>query len=139
MPGPKRLVILVFAVARVLAEVDPQAILVLDDTNRGMFLIPEKGANITGWTQVNGRCAVNWEQKFQCDIWSVDNNFFCLDSKVLVLNLRKFSYKKVSELLAMQQCKIFGRQIVKEVRHLEGRWTCQAGSRYRSALRLEKL
>ena len=28
---------------------------------------------ITGWAQVNGRNAISWEQKFQYDIWYVEN------------------------------------------------------------------
>jgi lipopolysaccharide/colanic/teichoic acid biosynthesis glycosyltransferase len=28
---------------------------------------------ITGWAQVNGRNAINWEEKFKLDVWYVDN------------------------------------------------------------------
>lgn len=28
---------------------------------------------ITGWAQVNGRNAISWDQKFEYDIWYVDN------------------------------------------------------------------
>ncbi|WP_445715230.1 sugar transferase [Flavobacterium sp.] len=44
---------------------------------------------ITGWAQVNGRNTINWEQKFEYDIWYVDNISFLLDIKILWLTLRK--------------------------------------------------
>ncbi|PKG57395.1 sugar transferase, partial [Shewanella sp. GutDb-MelDb] len=28
---------------------------------------------ITGWAQVNGRNAISWEQKFELDVWYVEN------------------------------------------------------------------
>lgn len=40
---------------------------------------------ITGWAQVNGRNALTWEQKFQLDVWYVDNVSFVLDAKTLAL------------------------------------------------------
>ena len=42
---------------------------------------------ITGWAQVNGRNAIRWEQKFELDIWYVDNCAFLLDLKILALTL----------------------------------------------------
>ena len=44
---------------------------------------------ITGWAQVNGRNAINWQQKFEYDVWYVDHLSFRLDMKVLVLTLKK--------------------------------------------------
>ena len=38
---------------------------------------------ITGWAQVNGRNALNWEEKFNLDIWYVDNRSLILDIKIL--------------------------------------------------------
>jgi lipopolysaccharide/colanic/teichoic acid biosynthesis glycosyltransferase len=40
---------------------------------------------ITGWTQVNGRNALNWEEKFRLDVWYVDNRSLWLDLKILCL------------------------------------------------------
>jgi len=40
---------------------------------------------ITGWTQVSGRNALAWEDKFQLDVWYVDNRSFLLDLKIIVL------------------------------------------------------
>lgn len=44
---------------------------------------------ITGWTQVNGRNALSWEQKFELDVWYVDNMSFSLDMKILWMTLVK--------------------------------------------------
>jgi sugar transferase EpsL len=38
---------------------------------------------LTGWVQVNGRNALNWEQKFEFDIWYVDHQSFRLDLQIL--------------------------------------------------------
>lgn len=42
---------------------------------------------ITGWAQVNGRNALTWEQKFEYDVWYVDNWSLWLDLKILWLTL----------------------------------------------------
>lgn len=44
---------------------------------------------VTGWAQVNGRNAISWEQKFELDIWYVENMSFWLDIKILWLTLLK--------------------------------------------------
>ncbi len=44
---------------------------------------------ITGWAQVNGRNAISWEQKFDYDVWYVDNQSFLLDIKILWLTFLK--------------------------------------------------
>lgn len=44
---------------------------------------------ITGWAQVNGRNALNWEDKFKLDVWYVDNRSFWLDIKILFLTVKK--------------------------------------------------
>jgi lipopolysaccharide/colanic/teichoic acid biosynthesis glycosyltransferase len=44
---------------------------------------------ITGWAQVNGRNAISWEQKFEYDIWYVDNKSFFVDIKILWLTFLK--------------------------------------------------
>jgi lipopolysaccharide/colanic/teichoic acid biosynthesis glycosyltransferase len=45
----------------------------------------EARPGITGWAQVNGRNAITWEQKFEYDVWYVDNRSFWLDLKILWL------------------------------------------------------
>lgn len=44
---------------------------------------------ITGWAQVNGRNAISWKQKFQYDVWYVDNISFILDIKIFFLTIKK--------------------------------------------------
>lgn len=39
---------------------------------------------LTGWAQVNGRNNISWEEKFNLDIWYVDNISFTLDLKILL-------------------------------------------------------
>jgi lipopolysaccharide/colanic/teichoic acid biosynthesis glycosyltransferase len=40
---------------------------------------------ITGWAQVNGRNALSWDEKFELDVWYVDNRTFMLDLKILLM------------------------------------------------------
>lgn len=44
---------------------------------------------ITGWAQVNGRNAISWEQKFELDVWYVNNQSMWLDLKILLLTVKK--------------------------------------------------
>jgi len=44
---------------------------------------------ITGWAQVNGRNAISWGEKFDLDVWYVDNQSFWLDIKILWLTVQK--------------------------------------------------
>lgn len=44
---------------------------------------------ITGWAQVNGRNAISWDEKFDLDIWYVDNQSIWLDIKVLWMTVKK--------------------------------------------------
>ena len=44
---------------------------------------------VTGWAQVNGRNSITWEEKFDLDIWYVDNHTFFLDIKILFLTIKK--------------------------------------------------
>jgi sugar transferase EpsL len=44
---------------------------------------------ITGWAQVNGRNAISWEEKFNLDVWYVDNRNIWLDIKVLFRTVAK--------------------------------------------------
>jgi sugar transferase EpsL len=38
---------------------------------------------LTGWAQVNGRNALSWEERFELDVWYVDNQSLSLDLKIL--------------------------------------------------------
>ena len=44
---------------------------------------------ITGWAQVNGRNAITWGEKFDLDVWYVDNQSIWLDIKILWLTVKK--------------------------------------------------
>jgi lipopolysaccharide/colanic/teichoic acid biosynthesis glycosyltransferase len=39
---------------------------------------------ITGWAQINGRNALDWDQKFEFDLWYVDHRSFWLDLSILM-------------------------------------------------------
>ena len=43
---------------------------------------------ITGWAQVNGRNAINWDQKFALDVWYVDHQSLRLDLRIFWLTVR---------------------------------------------------
>lgn len=40
---------------------------------------------LTGWSQVNGRNALSWEEKLELDVWYVENRSFWLDLKILAM------------------------------------------------------
>ena len=44
---------------------------------------------ITGWAQINGRNALSWEEKFELDVWYVENRTQWLDIKILFLTVWK--------------------------------------------------
>lgn len=44
---------------------------------------------ITGWAQVNGRNGLTWEEKFELDVWYVDNWSIRLDLTILWLTVVK--------------------------------------------------
>ncbi|HCH7985570.1 TPA: sugar transferase [Citrobacter freundii] len=48
---------------------------------------------ITGWAQVNGRNSISWQEKFDLDVWYIDNHSLVLDLKVLLLTIQK-AYKR---------------------------------------------
>ena len=49
----------------------------------------EAKPGITGWAQVNGRNTISWEEKFDLDVWYVDNQSVWLDIKILWLTVKK--------------------------------------------------
>ena len=44
---------------------------------------------ITGWSQVHGRNAISWDEKFRYDIWYVDNYNLLLDVKISLITVSK--------------------------------------------------
>jgi sugar transferase EpsL len=52
---------------------------------------------ITGWSQINGRNAISWDEKFKLDIWYVDHRTFLLDVKIILITiLRVFLPKDIN-------------------------------------------
>lgn len=49
---------------------------------------------VTGWAQVNGRNALGWDEKFNLDVWYVDNQSIWLDVKILFLTVKKVLVKE---------------------------------------------
>lgn len=49
---------------------------------------------VTGYAQVNGRNAISWEQKFEYDVWYVENQSFWLDIKILFKTVKKVFFKE---------------------------------------------
>ena len=49
---------------------------------------------ITGWAQVNGRNTISWEQKFEYDVWYVDNISFFIDLRIFFLTLKKVIFRE---------------------------------------------
>jgi lipopolysaccharide/colanic/teichoic acid biosynthesis glycosyltransferase len=48
---------------------------------------------ITGWAQVNGRNAISWDEKFDLDVWYVDNQSILLDIKILWMTIGKVIFR----------------------------------------------
>jgi len=44
---------------------------------------------ITGWAQINGRNSLTWPEKFDLDIWYVDNQSLWLDFKIIAQTILK--------------------------------------------------
>ncbi|MCM3790361.1 sugar transferase [Domibacillus indicus] len=42
---------------------------------------------LTGWSQVNGRNAISWEEKFRLDVWYVEKCSLWLDLYILLLTV----------------------------------------------------
>lgn len=43
---------------------------------------------LTGWAQIHGRNAVSWEERFELDVWYVDNCSFRLDLCIIFATVR---------------------------------------------------
>ncbi len=49
---------------------------------------------ITGWAQINGRNSLSWSEKFEYDIWYVNNQTFLLDIKIIFITIIKLFKKE---------------------------------------------
>jgi sugar transferase EpsL len=55
------------------------------EQNRRHSVLP----GITGWAQVNGRNALDWDEKFSLDLWYIDHWSILLDVKILLHSVWK--------------------------------------------------
>ena len=49
---------------------------------------------ITGWAQIHGRKSINWEKRFEYDIYYVDHMSFILDVKIFFITIIKVLSKE---------------------------------------------
>ncbi len=49
---------------------------------------------ISGWAQVNGRNSIDWEEKFELDVWYVEHVSLALDLKIVGMTIRKIIAQK---------------------------------------------
>lgn len=56
------------------------------DEQRRMFNVRP---GITGWAQVNGRKAVEWNRRIELNVWYIDNLSLALDIKILFMTFYK--------------------------------------------------
>lgn len=54
----------------------------------------ERVPGITGWAQINGRNAISWKEKFNLDIWYIDNWSLFLDLKIILQTFKKVIVKE---------------------------------------------
>jgi sugar transferase EpsL len=69
--------------------VGPRPLLVeyLDHYNADQARRHEVRPGITGWSQINGRNDMPWDQKLLLDVWYVDHRSFTLDVRILLRTL----------------------------------------------------
>lgn len=48
---------------------------------------------ITGWAQVNGRNTISWKEKFELDVWYVDNISLNTDIKIIFTTIKKVLHR----------------------------------------------
>lgn len=44
---------------------------------------------LTGWAQIHGRNTVDWQERFELDVWYVDHRSFLLDLKIILITIWK--------------------------------------------------
>lgn len=49
---------------------------------------------LTGWAQVNGRNTVKWEEKFQLDLWYVQNVSLMLDLRIILMTVKSVLHRE---------------------------------------------
>jgi len=64
---------------------------------------------VTGWAQINGRNAIDWDEKFALDVWYVDNHTLRLDQKILTATVMQvFSRRNINSAEAATMPEFFG-------------------------------
>jgi len=66
---------------------------------------------ITGWAKINGRNSVSWEEKFELDLWYVNNQSFILDLKIFLITIKKVLFQEninKSNSITMEKFKGYG-------------------------------
>lgn len=56
---------------------------------------------LTGRAQINGRNAISWEQRFDNDLYYINNMSFILDAKIMLLTIKKV-FKKTDILVGKE-------------------------------------
>ena len=65
---------------------------------------------ITGWAQINGRNSISWSQKFEYDIWYIENRGFILDMRIVLNTIKKvFISEGISSTTSVTMEKFNGR------------------------------
>lgn len=49
---------------------------------------------ITGWSQVNGRNLLPWNQRLESDVWYVEHLSFILDLKIVLMTIKKVFFRE---------------------------------------------
>lgn len=57
--------------------------------NDRQYLRHKVRPGVTGWAQINGRNALGWPEKFELDVWYVENRSLWLDIKIIALTVKK--------------------------------------------------
>lgn len=74
----------------------PQVAAFENHYSKCQFRRHEVKPGITGWAQINGRNSIDWDRKFELDVWYVDNWSLWLDVRILLLTpIRLFCYDDV--------------------------------------------
>lgn len=68
----------------------PQLIEYLPLYTKRQFKRHDVKPGITGWAQINGRNDISWAQKFEYDVWYVENQSFFLDIKIILKTFLHF-------------------------------------------------
>lgn len=57
--------------------------------NERQYRRHEVRPGITGWAQVNGRNTLSWDEKFEHDVWYVENRNLWIDLRILLITIQK--------------------------------------------------